>query len=396
MLPRAIAPYIGDPVEPEPDGLPGVLVDLCHMYSTDHGTLGDALAAAFDLCVAASYYDSVLPENWLWCEEHGVDIYTFTNACPLCALENRFVYHEGHKPGSGRIGAITAGTLRRMIAEQYRHSGLEDLVVSGGREPVDLAIHDPSEEMVFCAEVKASPLHIPSLVVEHSAAQFQTTSRMPEGHSAGILRNIEDCPVSLLFPTADAEPAYLALPNAGVGRPGWAGEQFRSGFDAQPTAFGEYLGGWREMWRLYQAPRDEACQVPSFWLTGACGRPTEVGRGWPTDGRGRPQGSISDSKTSVGMDRTDDIKKSTFQVLMMGVDLHSLDSDGWGLRIGLASNLHAGRHHEDYLSRYDDIAWGWLTDTGPPEDWHRLFDAIVSFTAVYTYDPWLGEVFNWQ
>ena len=97
------------------------------------------------------------------------------------------------------------------------------------------------------------------------------------------------------------------------------------------------------------------------------------------------------------MDRTDDIKKGTFQVLMMGVDLHQLSLDGWELRVGLASNLHAGRHHEDYLRRYEDIAWGWLDANGkPPREWYRLFDAIVSFSRSFTEDPWLQEVLNWH
>ena len=82
------------------------------------------------------------------------------------------------------------------------------------------------------------------------------------------------------------------------------------------------------------------------------------------------------------MDRTDDIKKSTFQVLKLGVEHRNpLETSGWKIGIGLLGNLPAARHYTDYLASYEEIVWAKTSPGEEPENWANLFDAVVSFTS---------------
>lgn len=96
------------------------------------------------------------------------------------------------------------------------------------------------------------------------------------------------------------------------------------------------------------------------------------------------------------MDRTDDIKKATFQALKLGVENRRKDPSPWKLLIGLASNLHAARHYDGYLRPYEDIIWGWDGVGEDARTLHNLFDGIVSFSRSHMRDPWLVATLDWH
>src|ERR1017187_5564544 len=96
-----------------------------------------ALAATFDLLVAAKFYGNVKPENWLWCEWCGLDLYPVLNACPACVADKRFVHFVGHKPGSGTIGPATASALREILVAHYAFEKKTEIEIRQGVEPVD-------------------------------------------------------------------------------------------------------------------------------------------------------------------------------------------------------------------------------------------------------------------
>ncbi|MCC5916427.1 MAG: hypothetical protein JJU02_03775 [Cryomorphaceae bacterium] len=87
-----------------------------------------------------------------------------------------------------------------------------------------------------------------------------------------------------------------------------------------------------------------------YYLANASGGPPKVAKmrdKWPQSE------SISDSKTSAGMDRTDDIKKGIYQVLKLGV----LNKDKDNIETALISNLPAYRHGKDYVDPFVDLLW---------------------------------------
>lgn len=385
-VPDFLHAIIGEKQERQPGSLAFLLVSKLAGASR-HGL---ALAAAFDFLVAAKLFKGVALDNWLWCEHAGKDFYPILNVCPACIYRGEFVHHRGNKPESGSIGPATASALRELLTEYFEMSGRDHLSVYSGREPVDLAIVDSRNLAAFVAEVKASPLYTPLLVMAHDHAIFRIVDRRPMRHNVGNLSRSSDLKMSMLIPSP-RDYWLWELPPADLGEDGLPEACLKSSLELND--FERFVESWSELWALYLNRQKDS---PQFWFTGACGTPRSPGEGWPTDARGRPKGSISDSKTSVGMDRTDDIKKSTFQVLNMGVRFRrGLSGSRWRLRIGLASNLHAGRHHGDYLTQYEDIVWGWHGEDGPTE-WHNLFDAIISFSQSYTRDAWIQEVISWH
>ena len=393
-LPDSLVSYLRDRTTSDSNPLALELVGIALQQDNGLPSLSMRLAAAFDLVVASKYYRLVLPENWLWCEWSGFDFYPTHNACPFCALQNRFVHHVGNKPGSGQIGPSTAEALREVLAAYFSHKGRKALRVYSGKEPVDVVILDTRARKMFIAEVKAAPLFTPPLFMPHSHDSMQTTGSSPLRHSKGIARNLHATSISLFLPDTQEDHFSLSLPPNSVG----AGANTDSALAAvvanNPDIVRRYFSIWKRMWDAYFR-RDRSDSL--YWFCGACGLPRDPGEGWPKNSSGKPKGSISDGKTSVGMDRTDDIKKATFQVLKLGVESRKDDSIPWELKIGLASNLHAARHYNDYLFPYEDLVWGWAKgEDGRPDDFFNLFDGIISFTSSHTRDDWLRNVVDWH
>lgn len=394
LFPETLAEYVLDPIARRAGSLAAVVVEQGIAQAAKGNPLGAALGAGFDLVVAAKYYDYVQPENWLWCQHCGLDIYPFLNACPVCTFENRYVHHEGNKPPSGSIGPVTAEALREVLVEYFAQTGKMHLDVRRGREPVDIAIIDGKERTVFVAEIKASPLFTPPLVIKHSPQGFASVATQPLKHIKGTMRGLDNADPALLIPQGKNEYQLWEMGLSGLGKPGWAEAAVAAAIKKNPASFAEYVTAWRNMWTLYLA-KDQTHSA--YWLTSACGLPRNPGEGWPQKSNGRPTGSISDGKTSVGMDRTDDIKKSTFQVLNLGVKLRQADISPWTLHIGLMSNLHAGHHHTDYLGPYEDIVWGWAEESGEiPDRLFNLFDGIVSFSRSHAKVPWIKDIVDWH
>lgn len=133
-------------------------------------------------------------------------------------------------------------------------------------------------------------------------------------------------------------------------------------------------------------------------MTNGCGQPVPRPDDWPRR-RGSGYESVSDGKTSVGMDRTDDIKKAIYQVLKLGSE-YKLDNDN--IKTAIISNIHAVRHYDEYLLTLRDVIWT-LDSThvakraiqlDPDTPMYNLFDGILSFTYSDIRDEWIEEIFN--
>lgn len=350
------------------------------------------LAAAFDLIVASKFYQYVQPENWLWCGNSEMDFYPVLNACPSCVLNRRFVHTKGHKPGSGQIGPTTAVAFREMIAAYFDLTGKANCFVCNASEPIDLAVVDTENKVLFITEVKAAPLFTPPLCRSHSTDSMQTQDTLPFYHSIGIARGLHEAEVSLFVPDVEA-PFMIPVEEGIAGQGVPLDRSLANSIERDGSIPEKFFKVWSQMWEAYQ--RRDADNV-LFWFCGACGRPLDPGEGWPREANGRPRGSISDGKTSVGIDRTDDIKKATFQALKLGVENRPNEMSPWKLLIGLASNVHAARHYDGYLRPYEDIVWGWANSEGQASELFNLFDGIVSFTKSHMRDEWLVRTFDWH
>ena len=116
--------------------------------------------------------------------------------------------------------------------------------------------------------------------------------------------------------------------------------------------------------------------------------------------RGTGYETISDGKTSVGMDRTDDLKKATYQVLKIGAE--GKPAYKFDYKVGIVTNIPAVRHFEAYMSALKDIIWtrdesGTVrnaNDLPPDTRLFNLVDGIVSLTGVFARDEWIRSTFT--
>ena len=391
-LPAFLKGKIREHTHPNANPLAYALVRYALSDMVSGVPLSQRLAASFDLLVASKFYQYTRPEEWLWCGHSGRDFYPTLNVCPNCVLDNRFVHTNGHKPGSGQIGPTTALAFREIIAAYFDLTGKASCIVCNASEPIDLAIADTENKVLFVAEVKAAPLFTPPLFRQHTTRSIQTQHTLPLNHSIGVSRNLHEAVVSLFVPDTEV-PLEIPLEAGAVGGGIPLDESLATVIKEDYSIASRFFQLWSRMWDAYQ--RKDSSDI-LYWYCGACGLPPSPGEGWPREANGRPKGSISDGKTSVGIDRTDDIKKATFQVLKLGVDNRLKDPSPWRLLIGLASNVHAARHYDGYLRPYEEIVWGWAGTDEQVKNLYNLFDGIVSFTRSHMRDDWLSRTLDWH
>lgn len=371
---------------------------------------GRLLAAAFDLMVAAKYYQAVGHLGWVYCpfpDSQPAVYYPYTSICPRCVLDGRFHFHQANKPSSGSIGATTSRLLAVALQALFEWHGRK-VEIFKGSEPVDFIFVDKTvnPNVYLFAEVKSAPLVTLPLV----AATERLT--IEEDQTTVSLRGHEKVNVSSLYkPTTSIFIPILTKQKTSR----WTGKTFPIGnkqnendstwayrglatlLQNDPSFFPDYSQFWLAAFDAYSAS-DKV--NPIFWFTNACGQPSPRPNDWPKRSKGDGYESISDSKTSVGMDRTDDIKKSIYQVLKLGADGKPSHSDKY--LVGVVSNMHAVRHFDEYLKALKDVIWT-RDETGkviqasqlPPDTkLFNLFDGIIALTEVAARDSWIESTFN--
>ncbi len=373
------------------------LLDITEGYQD--GT--SILAATFDLLVAAEYYSTVAHIGWLYCPfPEPLLLYPYTNTCPRCILEGDFVFHKANKPKSGSIGAVSARLLGLFIKELLHRRGLS-IEVRKGSEPIDAIFIDETTTptTLFFVEIKASPLLTLPLVVPTQ----QMTTEYETPYSAH-----RDSDFPLLF----GSNIHIYVPKLAKDTTHWIGQSYILGNKQHTTDKAwayqgliallendlfveDYLYFWQAAFTSYQKREPH----PTYWFTNGCGQPNPRPDTWPRRA-GTGYESVSDGKTSVGMDRTDDIKKGTYQVLKLGAAGNP--STHYSYKVGMVSNIHAVRHFDGYLTSLQDIIWT-RESTGlarkaehlsPDTQFFNLFDGIITLTDTLARDAWVERVFR--
>jgi hypothetical protein len=323
---------------------------------------GLSLAAAFDLLVAVEYYSKVVNTGWLYCPsgDEPLLLYPFTNACPRCLLKGEFHFHKANKPESGAIGAATrillCGFLQYLFADKSR-----DLKIYLGYEPVDVLIHDELENVILLAEVKAAPLTTLALAV---LSERQTITEMGEitsrPHSVTDNSSLSNSHFNLFLPISKGDAWNYKLVDLGVkgnaSTKEWFYEQVREAIVKDGKLFSKYFDFWQRAFLAYnkkEKVKDSVHDVV-YWLTNACGAPNPIPSAWPRNRNQKSYESVSDSKSSVGMDRTDDIKKGTYQALKLATSSKPKQKK-YAVKTALISNIHAVRHYDEYLRQLQDV-----------------------------------------
>lgn len=366
------------------------------LHRKDKYTVGIKLAALYDLVISAEYYTSVTNTNWLYCRHKDISrlILPFTNCCPIHALDGQFVFHVSHKPTSAKIGQATTRVLLFFYQELFKALG-KNIEVMKAVEPADAIFIDRETNKVLFAEIKSSPLLTLSLSTKCDVLRSydKHDNIINIEHKKSDNTNLIGMPISIMLPVKDKKKwrmkeyvlgikkniedksfAYMGLFNL------LQDEEFIT----------NYLYYWDKSFKAY-CNKNDAENI--FWLTNACGKPSNLAN-W-----GGGTTCISDEKTSVGMDRTDDIKKGIYQVLKLGSEGKKEDGDKYDYLVGLLSNIHPARHFDMYLEPIKDLIWTickdknvrYAKDLPRNAKLYNLFDGIITFTYSYLRNPWLKK-----
>ncbi len=389
---------------PDERELANVLIGRAYDYATtSESDFGLSLAAAFDLFVAISYYAVVTNTGWLYCPKTPpLLIYNFgANACSRCLLAGEFHYHPASKPPSGAIGRITRRLLCVFLSCLFERNN-QNIKVYIASEPVDVFVYDEAAKTVLLAEAKAGPLTILPLtaVAEPQTQNDDGGNVVSRPHAGTDNTSLTSLSLSIMLPITDPARGIgwsvklLPLsPISNSDRLTWAREQVQRVLVDDEVNLQAYFQFWSRAYAAYGNERREPIDLV-FWLTGACGAPKPKPPHWP-EGK-----TVSDSKTTVGMDRTDDIKKATYQVLKIATAAKPKTS--YFVKTALISNIHAVRHYEAYLQDFQDVVWAQdetrLAKTAgelPPDKiLYNLFDGILSFTHSHSRDEWISNAFE--
>ncbi|MBI1729209.1 hypothetical protein HY229_08785 [Candidatus Acetothermia bacterium] len=366
------------------------------------------LAAAFDLLVAAEYYRSVSHLKWIYCPSNLDDptcYYPYTNVCPHCVMSGDFHYSQAKKPQSGTIGVATSRLLALFFGELMTRSD-KSVEILKASEPVDVIFieRDMQQPTALFAEIKSAPLTTSPLAVRTDVLTVEEndTSITVATHEE-VSVNLYNSEISICIPMlARSDSLHWSIAKFPLGKkqgPGdgdWAYRGITQLLKDDKSFFPAYCSFWLHAFGSY-AGREN---TPVYWLTNACGPPRPRPASWPLRSSGEGYETVSDGKTSVGMDRTDDIKKSAYQVLKLGAE--GKPASQYRYLVGVVSNIHAVRHFDEFLKPLKDIIWT-KDETGnvkiasqlpPGTELFNLFDGIISLTETTARDPWVKSIFT--
>ncbi|MBV2163744.1 MAG: hypothetical protein KUL80_05700 [Comamonas sp.] len=338
-------------------------------------------AFCFDLVMSAAYMDAASGiEKFIEQCNNISDDYNahlgFINLCSPCyTSQSVWQYQKAIKPQSGALGKLSSEVVLRFIQKLY--DKFTDVSVVGGVEFVDAVLHHASGAVIL-AEVKSAPL-----------LTYPFLFALPESSLQGPHRNVVVTSSQLRESEAGLylhHPEKI-IPLGRVGDRLWPFKPLVD-FIVDPvhTAFmDECIQFWKQARTVY-AEKDR--QDKKYYLTNACGQPPALARerdAWPA------KESISDGKTSAGMDRTDDIKKGIYQSLKIGTQVKELAE----MKTAIVSNLPAYRHGAEYVAPFVGMLWGDESDLQdiagvlalPREKMRRAFDYLITLE-----DPVLREL----
>lgn len=328
-------------------------------------------AFCFDLVMSAAYIEATsgIEKSIEQCDHIGENYNAhlgFINLCSPCYANNeKWSYQKAVKPQSGAIGKLSSEIILRFIEKLYPQ--LSEVIAVGGTDSAD-AVLKHINGMTILAEVKSAPLltypflfKAPDSCLAGSHEKLIITSSQLRGCDSAIFLHGNGA-INLGKVGGDLWPFKPLV-------------DFVTN-DSNLPFIENCIGEWLSAKEAY-AKKDRTNKM--YYLANASGSPPKIAKdrdGWPK------KESISDSKTSAGMDRTDDIKKGIYQALKIGSHVKGSPD----IKTAIISNLPAYRHGEEYVSPFIEMLWGLDEDLSgengekfiPEEKLRRAFDFIIT------------------
>lgn len=301
----------------------------------------DLLPFLFDVVMSLAYIDSTnnLGNSLEFCTSGSSDYNAhlgFINLCAKCHAHKIWRYQKAAKPSSGALGKLSSELVLKFISSKFKEFNTVQVV--GGTNYADAIIHCKSGELIY-AEVKSAPLITFPLLVKTAFSDIEEHEKLEITHS-----QLQECDSALYI------NEHISIPLGKVHSHLWPFYgllEFIENIDNKKLIYAGF-DHWIKAKNLYKS-KDKS--DPLFFLVNACGAPPQIAKtefNWPK------KEVISDSKTSAGLDRTDDIKKGIYQTLKIGSN-HRHQSH---VKTAIISNLPAYRHEKEYIEDIIPLLWG--------------------------------------
>lgn len=339
------------------------LISWSKYKSTNHQ------AFMFDLTMSLAYVDSTrgIEGDFEFCEScpGGYNGHLgFINLCSPCyERKNKWQYQKAAKPSSGALGKMSSEIILKFV--EILRNDIIDTFAIGGTEIADAYLKMEDGTEVF-AEVKSAPLLTYPVLVKFDQYDF-------ENHKKHNLSTSQFKMLDSAIYMHDEQ--YIR--SGKVNSTNWPFKQVMEFFmNASNALTDSYVRTWVKAKSAYKN-KDKKSKY--YYLTNASGNPPRLAKDefdWP-----RKQ-SISDSKTSAGIDRTDDIKKGIYQTMKIG----SKYFDNPNVKTALISNLPGYRHGKEYIEPFLGAVWGkerdFVSKNGKKyileENTRRVFDFFIT------------------
>ncbi|MCW5853555.1 MAG: hypothetical protein KIT87_26050, partial [Anaerolineae bacterium] len=256
--------------------------------------------------MSAKYAKRMVADGgWTYCSGANTNetptlFFPFLKTCPRCSVKRGIKPSvKANKPQSDLIGEMAVDSTILVLAALL-HSIDPRVVVqkSNVRQgDVDMVIYD--NDMIVLGEVKSSPLVVYPLEIQLARPMTEVIDGQPSSkpdHSKATTQ-VDMGNIALYIPHID-----LHIP-LGPYDGQWPYPRLIE-FVRDPQNVAVLISAWNDLYETYVAPRQ-----------GKRGRQDEEHLRWLRCGCG---GGVDDSKNAPGLDRTDDIKKGTYQVLKFG------------------------------------------------------------------------------
>lgn len=304
-----------------------------------------ALPALFDLVLSAKYVKKMISDSgWTYCAGSSLDEYPalyfpFLRTCPRCSVKRGIKPSaQSNKPGSDAIGEMAADTTILILSEVARRIAPDAKIGKhiNRQGDIDAVIYD--RQIQALVEIKSSPLVVYPLEIRLSTAMTEVRDgesvRKRDHSPASIPISQLNLPLSLYIPHLD-----LRIPLHSYGQDDWIYRSIIEFIDKQQNLIA-ILDAWKQIYQVYTEMRQRNPQLRDNrrWLMCGCGSP------------------VDDSKNAPGMERTDDIKKGTYQVLKFGT-YYKEKCPRRLIRAVLASNFLPFHGYTRYLAELEDVIW---------------------------------------
>ncbi len=305
-----------------------------------------AFAALFDFVVSAKYAERMLANGgWIYCDGERFDddgsalYFPFIKACPRCSVmrgETRPTVRS-NKPQSDTIGEIANDTILLIITELIKTIVPQAITAKSTNRRGDTDVVIYANDLVILVETKSSPLSVFPLEIrlDSNMTEVRDGERVRKVNHSGAT-NIQSSDQEIFF--------YLPHINRRISLgiaedPHWPYPALIR-FLENPDNVVAIVNGWKQLYDVYVKgwSRSRRNVDNCRWLLCGCG------------------GGIDDSKNAPGLDRSDDIKKGTYQMLKFGTSYKAKCAKG-SLRAALLSNFMAVRGYDRYFAELEDVLW---------------------------------------